>query len=170
MNYYFSKVHAQSAQNYDTTFYIVFDEDNTDHKLTKEILTSNNQYKEFAEKKENRRKDIYVDFSVYSTEEKVDNSMHNEAFEELINAEKAKFVSQSEIAMRKKADKPKAKAKKKTKTNPIVVLMAFLGIIFAGFGGIFLGKLLYKPKPIEETALTNVSEDGMIIPLPVLSQ
>ena len=53
MMYYFSKVHAQSAQNYETTFYIVFDADNTDHNLTKEILADNNQYKDFAEKKEN---------------------------------------------------------------------------------------------------------------------
>jgi len=99
---YFSKVHAQSAQNYDTTFYIVLDEDNTTHNLTKEVLSSNNQYKEFAEKKENRRKDIYVDYIVYSTEADVNNAMNNEIFEDLINSDKAKFLSQSEIAMRKK--------------------------------------------------------------------
>ena len=162
---YFSKVHAQSAQNYDTTFYIVLDEDNTDHKLTKEILLSNNQYKEFAEKKENRRKDIYVDYAVYSTEEEVNNAMHNDAFEEIITSDKAKYISQSEIAMRKKSEKNKNKRKAKKKVNPIVLLLAFIGVCGIALGSFAAGKKFTQSKAVETIPVTSISEDGMIIPL-----
>ena len=162
---YFSKVHAQSAQNYDTTFYIVFDEENRDHKLTKEILSSNNQYKEFAEKKENKRKDIYVDYAVYSTDSEVNNAMQNEEFEEIINSEKAKFLSQSEIAMRKKAEKSKPKKKSRNKVNPVVALLAFFAVLGIGIGSFAAGRNSNRQQTVEEQALTNVSEDGMIIPL-----
>ena len=162
---YFSKVHAQSAQNYDTTFYIVLDEDNTTHNLTKEVLSSNNQYKEFAEKKENRRKDIYVDYIVYSTEADVNNAMNNEIFEDLINSDKAKFLSQSEIAMRKKAEKTKQKKKSKKKINPIVALLAFFLVIGVGMGSFVAGKNFNRQVAAEQTVVENVSEDGMIIPM-----
>ena len=162
---YFSKVHAQSAQNYDTTFYIVLDEDNTTHNLTKEVLSSNNQYKEFAEKKENRRKDIYVDYIVYSTEADVNNAMNNEIFEDLINSDKAKFLSQSEIAMRKKAEKTKQKKKSKKKINPIVALLAFFLVIGVGMGSFVAGKDFNRQVAAEQTVVENVSEDGMIIPM-----
>ena len=156
---YFCRAHCVSSKDKEITTYIIFD-DIQQPFLKESILRENQQFKEFIH--DYRPKVVYVDYNVYHTDEKLDNSMQPETFESIINSN-ATFYSQGELTVENKS---KA-VKKKQKSTGKVVLICCLCALLAGGGGILGGYQLFnstKAAPADVGEAAAVSEGGMIIP------
>lgn len=157
---YFARANCVSSKNKSITTYVILGEDK---QLTEEIIRENQQFKEFMH--DYKPKVVYVDYAVYNTEEKLDNSMQPETFENIISTDST-FYSQGELAVEFK-NKSKAVAKKK-KTSPAVIGVICFGIAaVAALGGIAIGKKLFSNSILPEATETStlpINEDGMIIP------
>lgn len=156
---YFCRANCVSSKDKSITTYIIFSDDK---KLTldEDTLKENQQFKEFFH--DYKPKVVYVDYSVYSTDEKLDNSMQPETFESIINSN-ATFYSQGELKVERQS---KAIKKKKKSTSKAVLVCCLCALIAAG-GGVFGGYQLFNyiktaPTAVEEQKAVN--EDGMIIP------
>lgn len=157
---YFARANCVSSKNKSITTYVILGDDK---QLTEEIIRENQQFKEFMH--DYKPKVVYVDYAVYNTEEKLDNSMQPETFENIISTDST-FYSQGELAVEFK-NKSKAVAKKK-KTSPAVIGVICFGIAaVAALGGIAIGKKLFSNSILPEATETStlpINEDGMIIP------
>ena len=156
---YFCRANCVSSKDKEITTYIIFPNDEQ-LTLDENMLKENQQFKEFYN--DFKPKVVYVDYAVYSTDEKLDNSMQPETFESIINSN-ATFYSQGELTVERKS---KA-VKKKNKSTGKLVLICCLCALLAGGGGIVGGYKLFsltKATPIETYETSSVSEDGMIIP------
>ena len=104
---YFCRAHCVSSKDKEITTYIIFD-DIQQPFLKESILRENQQFKEFIH--DYRPKVVYVDYNVYHTDEKLDNSMQPETFESIINSN-ATFYSQGELTVENKSKAVKKKQK-----------------------------------------------------------
>jgi len=156
---YFCRANCVSSKDKAITTYIIFpDEKNLI--LDEDTLKSNQQFKEFFN--DNKPKVVYVDYSVYSTDEKLDNSMQPETFESIINSN-ATFYSQGELTVERKS---KAVKKKKKSTGKAVLICCLCALIAAG-GGVFGGYQLFNYTKAASSTIAeqkSINEDGMIIP------
>lgn len=160
---YFCKVHCVSAKNQELTTYVIFDPEQ-ELILTEDVLKENQQYREFVT--DRKPKIIYIDYSVYSTEEEVNASLQPEIFEAII-ATSASFYSAAELTV--DANKKTPKKKKSGVSVGKIIAICCLVAVLTGFGGLVAGKKVFGGKtvtveaPVEE-AHENINEDGMIIP------
>ena len=156
---YFCRANCVSSKDRAITTYVILPDDK--HlTLSEDILKENQQFKEFFN--DYKPKIVYVDYAVYHTEEKIDNSMQPETFESIINSN-ATFFSQGELTIEKKS---KAAKKKKKSTGKVVLICCLCALIAAGggaFGGYqFFNYMKGAATPVAEQKFIN--EDGMIIP------
>ena len=169
---YFCDVHVQSRQNEEARIFVVLDMEKVPESglpnLTKEILMSNNQYKDFETKY--RPKFVLAEYTVYSTESEIYASSQDEVFVGLIQNQSVEIVGQAELNIdcaKEKNAKRKTKKKKK-KTSPVLKIALISGCLLAVAGsflvGIFLGKSQSK-EVSEEVSEKTANEDGMIIPV-----
>jgi uncharacterized protein YheU (UPF0270 family) len=156
---YFCRANCVSSKDKSITTYIVF-EDNQKPFLTEDILRENQQFKEFMS--DYKPKIVYVDYAVYSSEEKLDASTMPDVFEQVIS-NNSTFYSQGELTVE---NKTKA-AKKKAKATGKIVLICCLCALLTGGLGLGGGYWMFKNfqnNPIIAPEPTQLSEDGMIIP------
>lgn len=96
---YFCDVHVQSRQNEEARIFVVLDMEKVPESglpnLTKEILMSNNQYKDFETKY--RPKFVLAEYTVYSTESEIYASSQDEVFVGLIQNQSVEIVGQAEL-------------------------------------------------------------------------
>ena len=157
---YFCRANCVSSKDKAITTYIVFDENIQQPNLTEEILRANNQFREFMN--DNKLKVVYVDYSVYQTEEYLDASKQPEDFEAVI-ANSSKFYSQGELTIETQT---KAVKKKKKATGKIILVCCLCALLAGGAGiggGFYLFEKL-KTSPVFAPEISKVTEDGMIIP------
>lgn len=155
---YFCRAHCVSAKNKEITTYIVLPDESQN--LTEEILRENQQFKEFIS--DNKLKNVYVDYEVYQTEEKLDASTQPEVFEQAISSS-SQFYSRGELTIEQNS---KVVKKKKSSTGTII-LVACICALLAGGAGIGGGYYYFKknmPVQIEQPEKEPESEDGMFIP------
>ncbi len=159
----FCKVHCVSAKEKEVTTYVIF-EPEQDLVLTEAILKENNQYREFIN--DYKPKVIYVDYSVYTTEESINASLQPETFEEIIFTS-ATLVSTAELTI-----ETNKKVKKKKKSNTRIIAICCFIAVLTGFFGMLAGTKISRDKETlteetiaDESIIQNISEDGMIIPV-----
>ncbi|SFX43053.1 hypothetical protein [Ruminococcus sp. XPD3002] len=157
---YFCRAHCISSKDKEITTYIVFDE-NTEPILTEEILRENNQFREFM--LDYKPKIVYIDYSVYYTDEQLDAATYSEVFESVIS-NASTFYSQGEMQLENQS---KAVKKRKKETGKIVALCSAIAVLFAcggGYGGYKIFQFLNsRPVLVQEPSTKN--EGGMIIPI-----
>ena len=164
---YFCDVHIQSGKDEEERIFIVLDKESISDselpKLTKEILLSNNQYKNFAMKY--KPKMVLADYKVYSTDEEIYASLQDNIFEELIENEKVQYIGSSELNI--DCSRDRASGRRKKKTSPVLKLgiaggMIVLSVMAFGFGNI-MGKS-HSNSENKNSEVNTTNEDGMIVP------
>lgn len=158
---YFSRVHCVSSKDKEITTYVIFDENQ--QQLNESILRENQQFKEFIS--DYKPKIVYVDYSVYYTDEELNNSMNSDTFESIISSN-AQFYSQGELTIDVKSKPQKAVKKKKTSIGTIIFVSCLCALV-AGVGGLIGGKFLFgrtQAIPAQNAEVVSANSDGMIIP------
>ncbi len=166
---YFGFIRMEAGRDKKCEFYMIIPSDENSNKtpmLTKEVLIEYNKYSEFISTYRPKNC-IIVEYTVYQTEEKVDNSMTTETFEKLIKDGKATNPVNGELQIEPSEKKDKhGKITKKKKKSPWLIIGCIVGgILLTGggvVGGIYLGKMINTNSETEEKQ--NTTEDGMIIP------
>lgn len=162
---YFCGVHVQSKANQERMIYVVMEdtENGIVPELTKEILSENNQYKDFCAKY--KPKFILAEYTMYSTEEKVYASTQDEVFEQIIAENNCQIVSRSELRFEKTANNGRKGKKKNSGFKKVGVLIVAILITFGAFvAGNKLGKQKVAVNDEVVMGKTSPNEDGMIIP------
>lgn len=165
---YFCDVHVQSGRDEEKRIFIVLNDidENKQPVLTKEILTSNNQFKDFLQKFKPRL--VLADYVMYSTETDVYASSQDEVFEELINTKQVQLIARSELQINNVKANGKGTVKRKKRMSPIIIIgliggALVLSVIMFGLGKAMGGKTTNNPETENNTAAPN--EDGMIVPI-----
>lgn len=164
--FYFCSIHAESITQEILDTFLVFDEDNKDHKLSKKMLAEKLDYADFQKK--NKGKQIFVNYVTYKTSISIDNSMMNEFFAELISTNQCEYIASADIDMNAKEEIKKAKQIQKKKKGGIsfvkAAIIALLSV-FIGAGGTLVLCKKFLSSPTTETVVTQeVKNNGMIIP------
>lgn len=163
--FYFCDIHAESSALDSYNSYLVLDENDKEHKLTKKALMEKQDYADFNKK--NKGKQIYIHYTTYKTACKVDNSMSNEFFAELISNGSCDYVASADIDMNVKEDKKKAKRTKIQNNTFSFFRTGILALLCVSVGavGTFLAcKNYFNAPPSEEVVNQTVKSNGMIIP------
>lgn len=164
---FFCDVHVQSGRDEEKRIFIVLNtiNDIEQPELTKEILTANNQFKDYLQKY--KPKLVLADYIMYSTEAQIYASSQDEVFEELIKNQQVKMIASSEIQINNA--KSKVNTKRKNKLSPVMIMgiiggAALLSIAMFGIGKTIGGK---SAEDNSNTGVTTVApnEDGMIVPI-----
>lgn len=166
MNYFYD-IHLCSGANEETNFYIVLnDVKNSQNVLTNEMLVNNNQYKEYVQV--HKPKLLIIDYTVYSTNEKIYASTQPEEFEKLVKNNECNIVSRSEMQIDNAKSLNKLKKRKK-RISPTMIISIIGGILIisaiAVGIGIKIGKSFINNQYV--AANTNIeanNKDGLIIP------
>lgn len=173
---YFCKCHLQSRKDQEVDTYINLDKskfkENETPNLTKEILLASKQYNDFITSYSKKPKMVSVEYTVYSTDEKISEDSQYEYLESLIQNGQASKVASSEINIDCARDKLSLR---KRKTVSPYKVAAFIGVPFAigvitFLGGRALGYKMGAARAVSGGMIdeeTTVAEDGMIIPAQV---
>ena len=171
---YFCKCHLQSRADQEVDTYINLDSsmfgENETPNLTKEILLSSKQYNDFISAYGKKPKIVNVEYTVFSTDEKITEDTQEEFLESLIQSGQAMKVAGSEINIDCARDRISLKKRKKISPYKIAAFSggALALVALAFIGGRSIGYKMGAANAVPADTIdeeTTMAEDGMIIPL-----